>query len=82
MIERAMIVSTGSSLQVTAPETGTTGAPPNLTMAAVERDHIEKVLAKTFWRIRGRHGAAKLLGLHPSTLYSRMKKLGIRRPGP
>ena len=37
---------------------------------------------RTRWRIKGPKGAAAALGLNPSTLYSRMKKLGIRPPGP
>ena len=47
----------------------------------VERRHIESVLAQTNWMIEGDRGAAKVLGLNPSTLRSRMKNLGIKRPG-
>ncbi len=46
----------------------------------IEREHIERVLNDTFWRIKGPNGAAAILKLHPSTLHSRMKKLGIRKP--
>jgi formate hydrogenlyase transcriptional activator len=56
------------------------GAPPPR-LQDVERRHIEAVLAKTAGRIEGLQGAARLLGLHPNTLRSRMKKLGVRRPG-
>ena len=45
----------------------------------VERRHIQSVLQKTDWVIEGDRGAAKILGLHPNTLRSRMKKLGIER---
>ena len=45
----------------------------------VERQHIVTVLKRTGWRIDGPRGAARLLDLHPSTLRSRMQKLGIRR---
>jgi len=45
----------------------------------VERRHIQNVLQKTDWVIEGEHGAAKILDLHPNTLRSRMKKLGIDR---
>jgi PAS domain S-box-containing protein len=45
----------------------------------VERRHILSVLQKTDWVIEGEHGAAKILDLHPNTLRSRMKKLGIKR---
>ena len=49
-------------------------------MEDVERRHILDVLQQTNWQIEGEKGAAKLLRLHPNTLRSRMKKLGIRRP--
>jgi formate hydrogenlyase transcriptional activator len=46
----------------------------------VERDHIVTVLRHTDWVVTGPHGAAQILGLNPSTLRSRIKKLGISRP--
>jgi transcriptional regulator with GAF, ATPase, and Fis domain len=46
----------------------------------VERSHIRTVLTRTSWRIEGVGGAAEVLGLHPSTLRSRLQKLGIQRP--
>ena len=49
-------------------------------LEAVERNHILAVLDKTNWRIEGDRGAAHILALHPNTLRSRMKKLGIVRP--
>ena len=49
------------------------------TMADVERRHILTVLKATKWRISGPKGAAKILGLNPSTLRSRLKKLDIKR---
>jgi len=45
----------------------------------VERNHILEVLMRTNWRIEGSEGAAALLNLNPSTLRSRMKKLGVQR---
>jgi formate hydrogenlyase transcriptional activator len=45
----------------------------------VERNHILEVLVRTNWRIEGPEGAAALLNLNPSTLRSRMKKLGVQR---
>ncbi len=45
----------------------------------VERNHILEVLIRTNWRIEGTDGAAALLNLNPSTLRSRMKKLGVKR---
>jgi PAS domain S-box-containing protein len=47
----------------------------------VERRHIESVLAQTRWVIEGETGAARILNLQPSTLRSRMRRLGIVRPG-
>jgi transcriptional regulator with GAF, ATPase, and Fis domain len=48
-------------------------------MEEVERRHIQKVLEKTNWKVQGPQGAAALLGMAPSTLRSRMQKLGISR---
>lgn len=55
-------------------------APASRSLAAVGREHILTTLAKTNWVIEGASGAAQVLGLHPNTLRSRMKKLGIVRP--
>jgi len=46
----------------------------------IERRHIESVLNQTNWIIEGERGAAKILDLNPSTLRSRMQKLGVKRP--
>jgi len=46
----------------------------------VERRHIESVLNQSNWMIEGERGAARILGMNPSTLRSRMQKLGIKRP--
>ena len=51
-----------------------------LTLKELEKQHIRKVVEQAGWVIKGPHGAAALLGMHPSTLSHRMKKLGIRRP--
>jgi transcriptional regulator with GAF, ATPase, and Fis domain len=45
----------------------------------MERNHVVTVLRQTAWVIDGPRGAAKVLGLHPNTLRSRLKKLGITR---
>jgi formate hydrogenlyase transcriptional activator len=60
-----------------APHRTSDGRPPSL--EAVERDHILAVLRQTDWVVTGPRGAANLLGLPPSTLRNRMKKLGISR---
>jgi transcriptional regulator with GAF, ATPase, and Fis domain len=54
-------------------------APVGQTLVAVERRHILDVLSRTRWVIDGPAGAARQLGINPSTLRSRMKKLGIGR---
>ncbi|HNM43246.1 helix-turn-helix domain-containing protein [Plasticicumulans sp.] len=56
----------------TAPEEA------SINLEAVERRHIEQVLTHCSGVIEGPKGAAAALGLHPSTLRSRMQKLGIR----
>ncbi|HSP18602.1 MAG TPA: helix-turn-helix domain-containing protein, partial [Myxococcaceae bacterium] len=48
-------------------------------LAAVERENLRRALEATGWRVAGESGAARLLGMAPSTLTSRMKSLGIRR---
>lgn len=59
----------------------THGAPHDLrTLAEIERDAITQVLRHTGGRVSGARGAAKILGLKPTTLESRMKKLGVRKP--
>ena len=50
------------------------------TLEAVEKNHILAVLKDTGWRVSGKSGAALILGLKPTTLEARMKKLGIKRP--
>ncbi len=80
LIERAMIESKGKALIVKLPERPSNKISSNLTIEELERKHIREVLEKTNWRIRGKNGAAEILGLKPSTLYARMKKLGVERP--
>jgi formate hydrogenlyase transcriptional activator len=49
------------------------------TLEESERRHIVRTLKRCKWVVDGPHGAARLLGVHPSTLRSRVKKLRIRR---
>ena len=51
-----------------------------LSLEELERKHILEVLEMTGWRVSGQNGAAELLGLKPTTLEGRIKKLGIKRP--
>lgn len=80
VIERAVIVSKGSVLEVGPIALEGDDDGRSMTLAAAERRHILEVLNLCGWRISGKKGAAELLGLKPSTLHSRMKKLGIKRP--
>ncbi len=89
-----MIVATGSSLELgdwTPEAARTTGEPGRAdgpdgdgadlrTLEDVERHHVLAVLERTGWRVSGPHGAALVLGLKPTTLEARMKRLGIERP--
>ena len=86
VLERAIITATDSTLRLLEPLTPDTlevlpGAPTS-TLVDVERAHILRVLHASAWRIEGSHGAAMALGLKPSTLRSRMRKLGVRRSQP
>ena len=91
VIERAVIVSEGPELRLAEKidaippsqqeqraraeeKTDTKG------LTGVEREHILRTLKETGWKIEGPEGAAKLLGMNPSTLRARMRKLGIKRP--
>jgi formate hydrogenlyase transcriptional activator len=77
VIEHSVIVSSGDTLKLSIlGETPIREAEP-VTLAQAERQHILKTLESTGWRIKGPHGAAQRLDLEPSTLYSRMQKLGI-----
>lgn len=68
-IELGSSLDIGTSAQVSS----------HSTLRDVERAHILRVLKDAGWRISGQKGAATVLGLHPSTLQSRMQKLGIKR---
>ncbi len=87
VIERSVILCQYDTLEIDIPETHIqkefepvhhpTGAQHNLN--EVEKAHILRVLNSTFWRVRGAGGAAELLGMKPTTLESKMARLGIKR---
>jgi PAS domain S-box-containing protein len=80
VIERAVIVAKGPIL-VVEPFRSEPGANSGvLSLVDMEREHIREVLDRVHWRVRGEGGAADLLGIKPTTLESRMTKLGIQRP--
>jgi transcriptional regulator with GAF, ATPase, and Fis domain len=70
-------VTKGEALHVPLVEESAASLQTPQTLSDREREHIAAVLEQTDWRIKGPRGAAVLLGLNASTLYSRMKKLGI-----
>ena len=81
IIERAVIISHGSSLSVDPIlEPRFEETDKLLPLAEYERRYIIKVLEKTYWRVEGPEGAARILDMHPETLRSRMRKLEIKRP--
>jgi formate hydrogenlyase transcriptional activator len=80
VVERAMIVATTPRLTIVLPTASAAAAKPSVKLLDVERDHIRSVLENTAWRIRGLGGAAERLGLKPTTLETRMAKLGLTRP--
>jgi DNA-binding NtrC family response regulator len=79
VVERALIVCPGPVLLAEVPQAAAGPVVEDVTLAAVQRRHIQLVLVRTGWRVTGRHGAAKVLGLRPSVLKARMAKLGIKR---
>jgi formate hydrogenlyase transcriptional activator len=82
VIERAVILSEGSELEPIdwlSQHNGKAGAAKTQTLEEMERQHIVEVLDQTNWRVSGDKGAAKILGLNPTTLEARMKKLDITR---
>ncbi len=80
VVERAMIVATGPRLSLTLPTSTAAAARRSLKLVDVEKEHIRGVLESTGWRIRGAGGAADRLGLRPTTLETRLAKLGLKRP--
>ena len=83
VIEREMIVTTGPTLNVAPPRPiSTQRRPASSKLVDVEIEHITSVLESCRWRVRGAGGAAERLGVKPTTLDSRMARLGIPRERP
>jgi PAS domain S-box-containing protein len=88
VLERAVILADGPELEIdpevlavpTAEPSGLPADADGRSLVAVEKDHILAVLRQVDWVIEGPNGAAKVLAMHPNTLRSRLKKLGISRP--
>jgi PAS domain S-box-containing protein len=86
VIERAMINSSGDTLHLdnfsVIPAAEKEACKPGRkTLQELEYEYIHTILKQTDWVIEGEKGAAQVLGLNPSTLRGRMRKLGIHRPG-
>jgi formate hydrogenlyase transcriptional activator len=91
IIERATVLSSGRVLELgpdllpigrrveASPGSAEPGAPA-VTLEEMERRHVREALERSRWVIEGPVGAARILGLHPNTLRSRMARLGIARP--
>lgn len=85
VIERAVILTRGDTLVIDETFTRTRHGQDESGRAAedlqaVERAHILEILRAADWKVKGNGNAAERLGLHPSTLRKRMKRLGIERP--
>lgn len=85
IIERALIFSKGDTLEygdwLPMPKQDDIKGSSDklLPLEEMERQHIIAALEKTNWKVSGEKGAAKILGLNPTTLEARMKKMGIMR---
>ena len=79
VVERAMILSTGPTLTIEVPHGISAGMASRAGLVGPAQ--LAQVLQDTGWRIRGPHGAAARLGMKPTTLESRIRKLGLTRPG-
>lgn len=85
LVERAMIISTGTTLEhgdwlpAAHASINTDGKSALQKLEDVEKEHIIETLKKVNWKVSGEKGAAKILGLNPTTLEAKIKKLGIKR---
>jgi transcriptional regulator with GAF, ATPase, and Fis domain len=98
VIQRAVILARGGPLHFDLPAVGATPGPPvarprdldtgerrfltEAEMRQRERENLVAVLEASNWKVMGRDGAAELLGVKPTTLFSRMKKMGLSKPAP
>lgn len=81
VIERGVINAPDTILRVDLPKTAMLpGEEEDKPLEEIEREHILRILDKTGWKIAGPGGAAEILDMNPSTLRSRIHKLGISKP--
>jgi formate hydrogenlyase transcriptional activator len=84
VVERGVVLAGGPIVNIDDAKIRFDGAaqkPTVDTLENVERNHIVRALNETNWVVHGKKGAAEILGINPSTLRSRMEKLGIRKAG-
>ncbi len=86
VVERAAILATSPTLEIEETLELPMDVPAitssSETLQDIERTHILKILESTSWTLEGPQGAATILGLNPSTLRFRMRRLGLKRPTP
>jgi PAS domain S-box-containing protein len=84
-LDRALPETSGDGQPAVSPATNGAEQEARILTAgeiqSLERENLIKALTSTGWRISGKSGAARLLGIPPSTLNSRLKALGLKRPG-
>jgi transcriptional regulator with GAF, ATPase, and Fis domain len=93
VVERAVILSRGKWAEISVDRAHASDlvsadgvsqhdvARGRASMVDLQRDHIRAILEDVRWRVEGKGGAAEILGMNPNTLRTRMRKLGIQRPG-
>ncbi|MGE5806216.1 MAG: sigma-54-dependent Fis family transcriptional regulator, partial [Ignavibacteria bacterium] len=79
VIERAVITSDSSDLEVEALSDTNNILDEELPLGELEKNYIIQMLEKANWKVSGTNGAASRLKIHPETLRSKMRKLGINR---
>jgi transcriptional regulator with GAF, ATPase, and Fis domain len=79
LIEREIIKAQGPTFEPAVPRVDNTPRSTSARLVDVQAEHIRSVLESCNWRIRGIAGAAQRLGVKPTTLESRMARLGIAR---
>lgn len=82
VIERNLIMNADPIFRAEIADAEPISCPKLRRLHEIEVEHVQNVLQSTHWRIRGRGGAAEILGLKPTTLEARMKKLGLSRRSP
>jgi formate hydrogenlyase transcriptional activator len=80
VIEHAMIMSSSSTLEIAPPIRKANELSGSYSLTDIERRHILEVLSSSGWRISGKNGAAEILGMKRTTLQSKIRALGIKRP--